>query len=103
MTRVFPPELDSELPGPHASTRRTSAPMLRSCSAVQPPKAPAPTTTIRCGDVRPNTDFAKGRAASDARKDRRESVIVGFLKGGGIRRHPSDALEAGSCRDAEGT
>src|ERR1700687_883027 len=45
MTRVSPPELAREFPGPQASTSVTLAPPRRSISAVQPPKAPAPTTT----------------------------------------------------------
>src|SRR6187551_810255 len=45
MTRVSPPELARELPGPHASTSVTRAPPRRRYSAVQPPNAPAPTTT----------------------------------------------------------
>ena len=44
MTRVSPPELEREFPGPHESTRVTCAPGRRRCRAVQPPKAPAPTT-----------------------------------------------------------
>src|SRR6185369_5808758 len=47
MTRVSPPELARALPGPHASTSVTRAPRRCSSSAVQPPKAPAPTTTTR--------------------------------------------------------
>src|SRR5262245_45288026 len=47
MTRVSPPELARELPGPQASSRTTRAPRRSSCSAVQPPNAPAPTTTTR--------------------------------------------------------
>src|SRR6184192_4834812 len=44
MMRVSPPELEREFPGPHASSSVTFAPFSRSCSAVQPPNAPAPTT-----------------------------------------------------------
>src|SRR3954462_4611364 len=47
MTRVSPPELERELPGPQASTSVTFAPACRRCSAVQPPKAPAPMTVMR--------------------------------------------------------
>src|SRR5690242_5235435 len=47
MTRVSPPELARAWPGPHASTSVTCAPRRRSSSAVQPPNAPAPTTTTR--------------------------------------------------------
>src|SRR6186713_1804928 len=45
MMRVSPPELARACPGPHASTSVTCAPLRRSINAVQPPKAPAPTTT----------------------------------------------------------
>src|ERR1700720_871962 len=48
MTRVSPPELERELPGPHASSNVTRAPRRQSQSASQPPKAPAPTTAT-CG------------------------------------------------------
>src|SRR5579864_8890906 len=48
MTRVSPPELARELPGPHASTSVTRAPRRQSQSASHPPKAPAPTTAT-CG------------------------------------------------------
>src|SRR4051812_36477808 len=47
MMRVSPPELDFELPGPHASIKVTRAPPRKRCSAVQPPNAPAPITAIR--------------------------------------------------------
>src|SRR5512132_96203 len=47
MTRVSPPELARELPGPHASTRTTRAPRRASESAEKAPKAPAPTTITR--------------------------------------------------------
>src|ERR1700693_5198735 len=47
MTRVSPPELARELPGPQESTSVTFAPLRRRWRAVQPPKAPAPTTTTR--------------------------------------------------------
>src|SRR6202158_2452444 len=48
ITRVSPPELERELPGPQASTSVTRAPRRHSQSASQPPKAPAPTTAT-CG------------------------------------------------------
>src|SRR6185295_12596150 len=44
MTRVSPPELAREFPGPQASSRVTRAPFRRRWRAVQPPKAPAPMT-----------------------------------------------------------
>src|SRR5438105_12451954 len=46
MTRVSPPELARELPGPHVSIKMTRAFCRNKCSAVHPPNAPAPTTTI---------------------------------------------------------
>src|ERR671935_1805546 len=45
MTRVSPPDDARECPAPHASTSVTRIPARRSASAVQPPNAPAPTTT----------------------------------------------------------
>ena len=44
MMRVSPPELARELPGPQASRSVTFTPRRNSCSAVQPPNAPAPIT-----------------------------------------------------------
>src|SRR5258708_5136 len=44
ITRVSPPELAREFPGPQASSSVTLAPFRRSWSADQPPNAPAPTT-----------------------------------------------------------
>src|SRR5260370_42465468 len=44
MTRVSPPELAREFPGPHASSKVTLAPFRRKYKAVQPPNAPAPAT-----------------------------------------------------------
>src|SRR4051794_33307799 len=49
MTRVSPPELARAFPGPHASINVTRDPRRCSSSAVQPPKAPAPTTATRIG------------------------------------------------------
>src|SRR5436305_3673393 len=53
ITRDSPPELARALPGPQASRRVTRAPRRRSASAVQPPKAPAPTTATwrRCAGM----------------------------------------------------
>src|ERR1700689_2310508 len=45
MTREAEPELDLGLPAPNASTSVTERPDSRKRSAVQLPKAPAPTTT----------------------------------------------------------
>ena len=45
MTRDSPPELAREWPGPHVSHSVTRAPRRSRLSAVQPPNAPAPTTT----------------------------------------------------------
>src|SRR6266850_7910302 len=77
MTRVSPPELARELPGPQASSSVTRAPPRNRWSAVQPPNAPAPTTTTwRCLliGIQP---FRKGDAPSavlaavqDSRNDR---------------------------------
>ena len=62
MTRVSPPELAREFPGPQASRRVTRAPCRRSWSAVQPPKAPAPTTAA--WTPRPAPDSAAPAGAS---------------------------------------
>src|SRR5712691_4321797 len=58
MTRVSPPELARELPGPQASTRVTRAPRRSSMRAVHPPNAPAPTTTT--DGFAPPPGFAEG-------------------------------------------
>src|SRR5204862_7418359 len=63
---------------PHASTRVTRAPRRSRCRAVQPPNAPAPTTTTcRCLLIG-TQPFSKGdppsavlAAAQDSRKVRR--------------------------------
>src|SRR2546430_13405976 len=88
MTRVSPPELARELPGPHASTRVTRARRRSTWSAVQPPNAPAPTTTTcRCLliGIQP---FRKGDApsavlvaAQDSRNHRRGTRLT--VEGGG--------------------
>src|SRR5438477_12883931 len=44
MMRVSPPELAREFPGPQQSMSMTRAPRRSRNNAVQPPKAPAPTT-----------------------------------------------------------
>src|SRR5262245_49460420 len=44
--RVSSPDVERELPGPSMSTSVTLAPMRRRLSAVHPPQAPAPTTTM---------------------------------------------------------
>src|SRR6202521_804434 len=96
MTRVSPPELAREFPGPQASTSVTLAPPRRSISAVQPPKAPAPTTTTAGAAAGAAATRRAGRAAvssppappaSSARRERR------------LMRSPS---EVESRRDAEG-
>lgn len=46
ITRVSPPELAREFPGPQASNSVTLAPSRKSCKADHPPNAPAPTTII---------------------------------------------------------
>jgi hypothetical protein len=43
MTRVSPPELALELPGPYSSMRATRNPRLSRCLAVHAPKTPDPT------------------------------------------------------------
>src|SRR6266699_2325997 len=77
MTRVSPPELARELPGPQASTSVTRAPWRRRNSAVQPPNAPAPTTTT-CGCLGFGTQppRAAATAAPDLRNDRRSNVLA---------------------------
>src|SRR5712664_4244366 len=77
MTRVSPPELARELPGPQASTSVTRAPWRRRNSAVQPPNAPAPTTTMRgegCLLIGTQPPRAAAAAALDLRNDRRSNV-----------------------------
>src|SRR5688572_12168845 len=74
MTRVSPPELARELPGPQASTSVTRAPPLRSDSAENAPNTPAPTTTTRG----PGRDGERTRVAARlgpaaARSDAAES------------------------------
>src|SRR5580765_4418402 len=61
MTRVSPPELARSLPAPQASTSVTRAPPRSRCRAVQPPNAPAPTTTT-CIELR----FFRGEAPAAA-------------------------------------
>src|SRR5882724_6780553 len=61
MTRVSPPELARSLPAPQASTSVTRAPPRSRCRAVQPPNAPAPTTTT-CIALR----FLRGAAPAAA-------------------------------------
>src|SRR2546425_8063668 len=62
--RVSPPELALEFPGPQASTSVTCAPRRNRCSALQPPNAPAPTTTT-CTFLAAITDgLTRERAAA---------------------------------------
>src|SRR5438034_3593558 len=77
MTRVSPPELARELPGPQASSRVTRAPWRRKNSAVQPPKAPAPTTAM-CGCLALDTTPPIETAAVVWRNERR--VITRALR-----------------------
>src|SRR5881397_3163387 len=106
MTRVSPPELARELPGPQASTSVTRAPRRSRWSAVQPPNAPAPTTTTcRClliglqpfrkGDAPSAVPAAAQEWRNDRRGqgDRRVSLSEGLesdeqatARGGGRRR-----------------
>src|ERR1700746_1336351 len=79
MMRVSPPELARELPGPQASTSVTCAPIRRRWRAVQPPKAPAPTTTTLGFAEGAAIRFIAGRAA-DWRMERREvALFIGFF------------------------
>src|SRR5437868_10439208 len=82
MTRVSPPELAREFPGPQASMRVTRAPRRTSHSAVHPPKAPAPITAMGGPDL-VLADFfcafisgeaAAPAAARDFRNSRREGA-----------------------------
>src|SRR5438067_5064976 len=82
ITRVSPPELAREFPGPQASRRVTRAPRRTSQSAVHPPKAPAPITAMRGPDF-VLADFlwafisgeaAAPAAARDLRNSRREGA-----------------------------
>src|SRR4029434_11351777 len=78
MTRVSPPELARGVPGPQASSSVTFAPRRRRNSAVQPPNAPAPTTTtfiLARGDC-PDSARAIDTAGSIARRERRESLDI---------------------------
>src|SRR5436190_17539013 len=86
MTRVSPPELAREFPGPQASMRVTRAPRRTSHSAVHPPKAPAPITAMRGPDL-VLADFfcafisgeaAAPAAARDFRNSRREGASKTF-------------------------
>src|SRR5262245_55978394 len=74
MMRVSPPELARALPGPQASTSVTCPPIRRRWRAVQPPKAPAPTTTTLGFAAGAATRFRAGRAA-DWRRERREVAL----------------------------
>src|SRR6476659_8678283 len=79
MMRVSPPELARELPGLQASTSVTCAPIRKRWRAVQPPKAPAPTTTTFGFTGGAAIRFMAGRAA-DWRMERREVVLfIRFL------------------------
>src|SRR5262245_6843317 len=73
MTRVSPPELARLLPGPQASSRVTRAPWRRRYNAVQPPNAPAPTTTT-CGCFALDTTPPIATAALVFRNERRVTV-----------------------------
>src|SRR6185369_12654028 len=77
MMRLSPPELARELPGPQASTSVTCAPIRKRWRAVQPPKAPAPTTTTFGFTGGAAIRFMAGRAA-DWRMERRE--VVPFIR-----------------------
>src|SRR6266511_2033141 len=75
ITRVSPPELARELPGPQASTSVTRAPWRRRNSAVQPPNAPAPITAMcGCLAVGITTPPPSATAALVLRNERRPTV-----------------------------
>src|SRR5215469_9495649 len=78
MMRVSPPELARELPGPQASTSDRCAPIRKRWRAVQPPKAPAATTTAFGFTRGAASKFMAGRAV-DWRMERREVVL--FIRG----------------------
>src|SRR5256885_10266909 len=83
MTRVSPPELAREFPGPHASSNVTFAPFFRSSRAVQPPNAPAPTTTIdfreELANARDPIRYAPA-APELVKKVRRELLLMKFME-----------------------
>src|SRR5213595_834303 len=101
MMRVSPPELEREFPGPQASSSVTFAPFSRSCSAVQPPKAPAPTTITdfrgelanACSPIR----YAP-TAVELFKKVRREVPVKAIQKFYNQRRpeHPFSSLPSGA-------
>src|SRR5260370_40859647 len=75
MTLVSPPELAREFPGPHASRSVTRAPWRRRNNAVQPPNAPAPTTTMSgCLGLGTQPPRAAATATPDLRNTRRSNV-----------------------------
>src|SRR6266545_6317747 len=77
MTRVSPPELARELPGPQASRSVTRAPLAwrRRNSAVQPPNAPAPTTTT-CACLALGIKPPRATVALVLRNERRSTVAA---------------------------
>src|SRR5579863_8035629 len=89
ITRVSPPELARELPGPQASSRVTRAPRRQSQSANQPPKAPAPTTATR-GAPRPaGVPRPRAAAGRDAPALGRDAPAAGLdAPPGGLRLAP---------------
>src|ERR1700730_9414333 len=84
MTRVSPPELARELPGPQASRSVTRAPRRTSSSAENPPKAPAPTTATwrdrrrapRGFSRRPADSAPPAIAPRSARRERRSAGLL---------------------------
>src|SRR6267154_5906611 len=80
--RVSPPELEREFPGPQETRSVTFAPLCCSCSADQPPNAPAPTTTSEGGGEPAKTRESIREAApatrqpfSSVRRERMVSII----------------------------
>src|SRR6266702_1737821 len=93
MTRVSPPELARELPGPQASSSVTRAPRRRRYSPVQPPNAPAPTTTTCSGwftGIKPPS----ATAAHDSRNTRRSTVSAPPARRGARHLAPPPAVRA---------
>src|SRR5687767_9947335 len=100
MTRVSPPELERALPGPQASKSVTCAPRRRRWRAVQPPKAPAPTTAMRGGVAAINARAAIGSAATLPMNALREIPVIGCALERDARAHTDRAWLIGEVADA---
>jgi hypothetical protein len=80
--RVSPPELEREFPGPQESSNVTLAPLCCSCSADQPPKAPAPTTTTEArGELAKTREWIREAvpATTVPFKNVRRELVVSFI------------------------